>query len=522
MIETTARRPAGGTTPLAHELFEAARARHPDLPAVVWGERSLGYEELGRESDRLARALLAAGVAGEPVGVFFERGFAITVAVLGVLKAGCAYVPLDPAYPDERLTAMVRDSGARVLLADKASADRLALPDGVRVTVLDDLLSAAAYEQAPPDGPGRPPAVGPDALAYVIYTSGSTGTPKGVAMPHGPLANLVDWQCRVSPAGRGDRTLQFSALSFDVSFQELFSTWASGGTLVVVDDATRRSCRALIELMDRASVRRVFLPFVALQAVAEHAAATGAWPATLREVVTAGEQLQVTPAVRALFHALGDGAVLVNQYGPSETHVVTSLELRGDPDAWPDQPSIGRPIDNAEAYVLDEHLRPRPPGTAGELCIGGPVLARGYLGRPEATAARFRTVPGVAGGGRLYRTGDLVEVLPDGDIRFLGRLDDQVKIRGHRVEPGEVEAHLRRLPEVADAAVVVRRGAAGAGQLAAYCVPSHGAEVTPSAVRRSLAARLPDHMVPTTIRSLPALPLTPSGKVDRKALANRS
>ncbi|QNP64239.1 amino acid adenylation domain-containing protein [Streptomyces genisteinicus] len=516
---TELRGSTGRTPPLAHELFEATRALHPDLPAVLHGERHLSYEELGRDSDRLARALRAAGVTGQPVGVFFERGPAIAVAVLGVLKAGCAYVPLDPAYPAERLAAMVRDSGARIVLADKASADRLPATDGACVTLLDDLLSVAS--SLADDEPAAPaPAVGPDALAYVIYTSGSTGVPKGVAMPHGPLANLVDWQCRVSPSGPGDRTLQFSALSFDVSFQELFSTWASGGTLVVADDGTRRSWQALIDLMNRASVRRVFLPFVALQAVAEHAVAVGAWPAALREVVTAGEQLQVTPSVRALFRHL-DGAVLVNQYGPSETHVVTSLELGGDPDDWPDQPSIGRPIANAEAYIVDERLRPQPPGTPGELCIGGPVLAQGYLGMAEATGARFLTVPHLASAGRIYRTGDLVELLPDDTIRFLGRLDDQVKIRGHRVEIGEVEAHLRRLPELADAAVVVRQGPSGVKQLAAFCVPSRDAEVVPAAVRRSLAVHLPDHMVPSSVRSVPALPLTPSGKVDRKALAKR-
>ncbi|MVO88702.1 amino acid adenylation domain-containing protein [Streptomyces sp. p1417] len=509
--------------PLAHELFEARRALHPDLPAVIWGDKDLTYDDLGRDSDRLARALRAAGVADEPVGVFFDRGFAVAVAVLGVLKAGCAYVPLDPAYPDERLAAMLLDSGARILLTDKAVLDRIPVPDGTRATVLEDAL--AAVGDALPGVADAPrtaaPAVGRDSLAYVIYTSGSTGVPKGVAMPHGPLANLVDWQCGHSSCGTGDRTLQFSALSFDVSFQEMFSTWASGGTLVVADEATRRSCQALIELIDRASVRRMFLPFVALQALSEHARAAGVWPTSLREVVTAGEQLQVSPAVRALFQHL-DGAVLVNQYGPSETHVVTSLELGGDPRTWPDRPSIGHPVTHAEAYVLDEDLRPQRPGLTGELWIGGPVLAQGYLGMPEATAERFRTVPGVARGGRIYRTGDLVAVQPDGAIQFLGRADGQVKIRGHRVEIGEVEASLRALPEIADAAVVVREGPGGGKQLVAFCVPAHGAEVGAAAVRRGLSARLPGHMIPSSFRALPSgLPLTPSGKADRRALARQ-
>jgi amino acid adenylation domain-containing protein len=509
-------RESAGTPPFAHELFEARRDRHPDVPAVVWGDKEITYGELGRASDKLARMLRAVGVADQPVGVFFERGFNIAIAVLGVLKAGCAYVPLDPAYPDERLGGMLRDSGAKILLTDKALLERIPVPDGTGTTVLDDALSAV--EETPR---AALPPVGRDSLAYVIYTSGSTGVPKGVAMTHGPLANLIDWQCGQSRCGTGSRTLQFSALSFDVSFQEMFSTWASGGTLVAVDDATRRSCQALIELMNHASVWRIFLPFVALQAIAEHASAVGAWPVSLREVITAGEQLQVTPAVRALFEHLDD-AVLVNQYGPAETHVVTALELGGDPQGWPDQPSIGRPIANAEAYVVDEHLRPQQPGVPGELCIGGPVLAQGYLGMPEATAAKFRTEPGIANGRRIYRTGDLVELLPDGNIQFLGRADNQVKIRGHRVELGEVEAKLRALPEVADAAVVVREAAAGVRQLVAFCVPARGADLVASAVRRSLSTHLPDHMIPYSVRALPSgLPLTPSGKVDRKALARR-
>ncbi len=500
-------------TLLAHELFEAHRLHSPGMPAIAWGEAEISYAELGSTSDRLAAMLRRDGRTGQPIGVFFERGFSIAIAVLGVLKAGCAYVPLDPAYPDERLTGMLRDSGAKLLLTERELLDRLPGDDGTRSVVLGEAL--ASVDAAPP---GSSP-VEPDSTAYVIYTSGSTGVPKGVAMPHGPLANLIDWQRGDSRCGPGSRTLQFAALSFDVSFQEMFSTWAVGGTLVVADDATRRSWRSLIQLLEDHAVERIFLPFVALQALAEHALAVKTWPSTLREVITAGEQLQVTPAVRALFGHL-PGAVLVNQYGPSETHVVTSLTLSGDPRRWPDRPSIGLPIANAETFVVDEDLRPVRDGIIGELCIGGPVLARGYLGRPEATAAKFRTAPAL--GGRVYLTGDLVERLPDGDLQFLGRADDQVKIRGHRVEIGEVESRLRALPEVADAAVVVREQASGTKQLVAFCVPAPGTGIVASAVRRSLASYLPDHMIPSSIKVLPSgLPLTPSGKADRKALSRQ-
>ncbi|PTL74997.1 non-ribosomal peptide synthetase [Vitiosangium sp. GDMCC 1.1324] len=357
---------------------------------------------------------------------------------------------------------------------------------------------------------------GPEALAYVIYTSGSTGVPKGVAMHHRPLLNLIRWQVERSEVGKG-KTLQFSALSFDVSFQEMFATWGAGGELVVIEEELRLEARGLLERMERSGVERLFLPFVALQNLAEVAEREGLAPSRLKEVITAGEQLRVTPALRGWMKRLG--GVLENQYGPTETHVATALRLEGEAEKWPELPSIGKPIANTRVYLLDANGEPVPVGVAGELYIGGVAVARGYLHREELTREKF-LADGVGGkpGGRLYRTGDWARYLPDGNIEFLGRRDAQVKVRGFRIELAEVEAALARHPAVKDVAVVAREGASGQKQLVGYVVGKEGQEPAAAELKSFLKERLPEYMVPAVFVSLEVFPLTPSGKVDRKAL----
>ncbi|BEL07226.1 hypothetical protein Q0Z83_054170 [Actinoplanes sichuanensis] len=508
----TAGRFPKGEALLVTEAFERARRTAPDATAVVWGERLLTYDELGAAADRLAVHLNKLDPAGGPVGILLERSFDLTVGVLAVLKSGRPYVPLDPSYPAARLEHMIADSGLRILLTSKSAAGAVVLDDDVRT------LDAADWPRE-----GAPLAIqvpiDRDDLAYVMYTSGSTGRAKGVAMPHRALANLIDWQCRHSRCGSGDRTLQFAALSFDVSFQEIFSTWASGGALVLIDTDVRFDFDALVALMEAQAVRRIFLPFVALQAFCHYAQVLDLQsPSALTEVITAGEALHVTPAVRRFFANLPD-ARLVNQYGPTETHVVTALELSGDPVTWPARPSVGRPIDRVRIGVLDDEQRPQPIGVPGELCVVGDAVACGYHNAPVQTLERF--LPAPLSGDRMYRTGDIAVLLPDGQIELLGRQDDQVKVRGHRVELGEIESVLRSVPGIADA-VVVHSPNAG-GHLTAHYLPNNNTHLSEQVLRGTLADVMPAHMVPQRFVCWDRqLPRTPSGKVDRRALAEVS
>jgi amino acid adenylation domain-containing protein/thioester reductase-like protein len=500
-----------------HELVTERARRDPDVPAVLHGPTTMSYRELDTASTRLASRLVRAGHRGGRIAVCLDRSAAQAVAVLGVLKAAAACVPVDPAYPAERVALMLRDSGAAAVITDPAVAARAALPADVPRVLLHGVPdgSGAATADLPSSGAGD--------LAYVLYTSGSTGRPKGVAMPHGPLVGLIEWQGRRSRRRTGARTLQYASLSFDVAFQELFSTWASGGTLVMVDEDTRTDPERLSDALVEHRVERVFLPFVALQQLATYAQADRRGYPDLREVVTAGEQLFVTDAIQYLFTRCCD-ASLENQYGPTETHVVTAERLTGSPASWPEQPPIGRPVDGARAYVLDDQMRPAPVGVAGELYLGGRAPARGYLGRPELTAERFLPDLWDDGDGgarrRMYRSGDRARLLADGRIQFLGRGDDQVKIRGFRIELGEVESALKAIEGVLDAVVVATPVPGGTAPrlLAAYLTPP-GRPMSPEALREVLSRRLPAFMVPALFVALPRFPRTPSGKVDRRAVA---
>jgi amino acid adenylation domain-containing protein len=499
---------AGGV----HDLFAARARRTPGLTALTSPEGSLTYGELDRRSARLADDLRRLGAGPERrVGIGLARSAEFAVAVLAVLRAGAAYVPLDPEHPPARLALLAEDSAISLLLTHSGLAGRFA-GTGVRVVAID-----ARRRRCAPLPPPAPDA-GPEALAYLMYTSGSTGRPKGVAMPHRALLNLVAWQLSRSGDQEGVRTLLLASPGFDVSFQEAFSTWCGGGTLVVAPGGVRGDPAALLALLEAERVNRVFLPPFVLHLLARTALARGRTaPAGLHTVVTAGERLRVTPEI-VRFLAAG-GVELMNQYGPCETHVATEEPLRGEPDGWPPDPPVGQPIANFRAYVLDAVLRPVPPGCAGELYLGGAGLARGYSGRPAETAARFGPDPFAdAPGARMYHTGDRARWRADGRLEFLGRVDDQVKVRGFRVEPGEVEAALAAHPGVRDAAVAAHVDAAGERMLVGYVVPAPASPPDDDALREWLRARLPEHMVPGAIVRLDSLPLSPNGKVDRRAL----
>ncbi|HEX3730984.1 MAG TPA: amino acid adenylation domain-containing protein, partial [Opitutaceae bacterium] len=495
----------------AHGLFERQAARTPAAPAISDGQERLTYAELERRSNRLARRLQRLGVGPDViVGLCLGRTVDLAVGVLGVLKAGGCYLPLDPDYPADRLAFMLEDAQARVLVTQAETRGVLAPPAGAAQLDLDadDWASESDVRPACAAGGGN--------LLYIIYTSGSTGRPKGVTLSHGALTNLIRWHLETMLTGA--KGLLFASLSFDASFHEMFAVLGGGGELHVASDEVRRDTAALVACLGRERIEKVVLPVVVLQQIAADQLEAAAALAALREVTTTGEALVITPAIVELFRRM-PGCFLHNHYGPSETHVVTAYRFPGPPEQLRPPPPIGGPVANTQAYVLDRRGNPAPVGVAGELFFGGANLGRCYHGRPELTAERFVPDPFATGpGGRLYRTGDLARWLPGGSLEFFGRLDDQVKIRGFRVEPGEIETLLAKHPAVAGAAVVARERAPGDKVLVAYLVRRAGTSAEVAALRAFLGGQLPDYMVPTAFVELAALPLTPSGKVDRRAL----
>ena len=488
-----------------HQLVEQIAREHPDRMAVVAGESGLTYRQLMSRADNLCQAILRTNRDDALIGVSTLRTLEMIMGVLAVLKSGKAYLPLDPAYPVHRLQQISTDAGLKTIVATRQDVP-LFTSVGLRV-----IASDVEY-----NGPSQP-VPNPESTAYVLYTSGSTGQPKGVCMGHGPLVNLLNWQARNSVAGIGTRTLQLAPLSFDVSFQEIFATLGTGGTLMLVDDALRLDLNALLQFVDKQHVNRLYLPFVALQYLAEAAGSLQLFPAGLQEVMTAGEQLKITPQITRFFSEVPD-CVLYNQYGPTECHVITQLKLTGDPINWPHLPSIGTLIDGVDLVIVDEKLNPLAAGEIGELCFRGACLAEGYLNKPALTNEKFISLPDAAGlVRRSYRTGDLGRLLPDGTIEFLGRRDDQVKIRGHRVEMGEVEVQISQLSGIKQAVVVAREDTDTQKQLVAYVVSSTGKTDT-GMIRRELARQLPEYMMPSAFVWLDELPKTSSGKVDRRQL----
>jgi amino acid adenylation domain-containing protein len=496
-----------------HQLVEEQAERRPDAVAVVFAGQTLTYHELNLRANQLAHHLVRLGSRpDERVVLFLDRSPETVLGMLAVLKAGAAYVPVDPAYPVERVAFMLQDASARIVLTVEALRSRL--PADVPVLCLDSNWSPIAEESMA----NIAPEINDQNLAYVIYTSGSTGRPKGVCMPHGPLLNLLAWQQGQSQCHVGKRTLNSTSPSFDVSFQEIFSTLCFGGSLMIYPASQTGDMAGLLNFIETEDIDRVFVPFVVLRRLAELVTAQGHAPASLREVITAGEQLQIIPAIRTMFE--GGRIRLINQYGPTETHVVSFFELTGPVANWPALPPIGRPIPNVRLHILDDNHLPVPDGVPGELLVGGTAPARGYLNQESLTQERFIPDPfALRPGERLYCTGDLVRQLPSGEIEFLGRMDQQVKIRGYRIELGEIEAVLGDLPELAAAVVVAQNEEDGNKRLVAFVVLRKGKTATSDSLRARLARKLPDYMVPSIFCLLDTLPLTPNGKVDRKVLA---
>ncbi|MGA9769788.1 MAG: amino acid adenylation domain-containing protein, partial [Blastocatellia bacterium] len=495
-----------------HHLFEEQVRRSPDATALVFEEVQLTYGELNARANQLAHYLRASGIGPDRlVGIFVERSIEMLVGVLGVLKAGGAYVPLDPAYPKERLAFMLEDAQATVLLTEKRLSEGLPETGARRVCLDSDWGEISNYDD-------RNPAVSVTAenLLYCIYTSGSTGRPKGIGLSHRALTNLIEWH--LSSLRKADRMLQFASLSFDASFHEVFATWCAGGTLYLMTEDLRMDPVSLGRFISEKSIDKIILPVVVLQQLAEEYKDKDGTLVSLRELITTGEQLQITNSIVELFRRLNE-CELHNHYGPSETHVVTSCVMERAPDSWATYPSIGQPIANTQIYITDQDLNWLPVGFVGELYIGGDSLARGYINRADLTAERFIPDPfSDEPGARMYKTGDLSRFLHAGEIEFLGRKDHQVKIRGFRVELGEIESVLAQNPDVREVVVLAREGTTGDKRLVAYVVCTRDRELTVSDLRAALAEQLPDYMVPSAFVIMDELPLTPSKKVDRSAL----
>jgi amino acid adenylation domain-containing protein len=501
-----------------HRLVENQAGRSPDATAVVFGTQQLTYAQLNARAGQLARRLRELGAGrGTAVGVHLDRSAELVTGLLAVLKTGAAVVPLDPALPARRLAAIGSDAGLVAVLSSPAKQRDPVIP-GVPA------VDPAARQPAPGGAAGDLGApAGPGDLAYIMYTSGSTGRPKGVMIPHRGIANRVLWQAAELGLTAADVVLHKTPLSFDVSIGEIFLPLVAGARLVVAPPGLHADPRGLLSLV--CAERVTFMNFVpAMLDIVLDEPDAAAMLACVKHVWCGGDVL--TPGLCQRFRAKLD-ATLYNGYGPTEASV--GATWRAYPPGSEGPPSIGRPIANASAYILDARLRPVPPGMPGELCLGGMPVALGYLNRPELTAACFVPDPfsGVPGA-RLYRTGDLARYLPNEEIDFLGRADRQVKVRGVRVEPAEIEAVLCEHPAVRRSAVVPRapqQDAAGpAGFLDAYYMtrPQEDArlpaELWPAELRGWLRARLPEHMVPQTYTRVDDLPLTPAGKLDRDAL----
>ncbi|MCK4258431.1 MAG: non-ribosomal peptide synthase/polyketide synthase [Halanaerobiales bacterium] len=486
-----------------HQLFAEQVEKTPDHIAVVYQDQHLTYSELNCQANQVAHRLREGVIESDHiVGLMVNRSLEMVIGMLAILKAGGAYLPLDPDYPEERIQYMIEDSQVKWILTQNHLKDRL--PGKVN---LIDLTDQNIYT-----GNGENPVeiAKPENLIYLIYTSGSTGKPKGVMLEHRNLSNLLQFEFDQTNIDFSKGTLQFASMSFDVSFQEIFSTLLAGGILYLIPQELRNEPVHLLQFLAEKEIENLFLPVAYVKFIFSEEEYWRVMPSTVKHIITAGEQLIVNERFREYLQK--NDVYLHNHYGPSEAHVVSTLTLSPD-DEIPDLPTIGRPIANTQIYILDFRNKPQPIGVPGELCIGGHNVGRGYLNRPELSKEKFVENP-YRTGGRMYRTGDLARWLRDGTIEFLGRIDNQVKIRGFRVELGEIESQLLKVPRIKETVVTVHSDDQGNHDLCAYLVTDLSIE----RIRKELVQKIPEYMIPSNFVLLEEMPLTPSGKINRRVL----
>jgi amino acid adenylation domain-containing protein len=518
LFEWSGKKRQGVVNRYVHEQFGERAALTPDAIAVMIEHHRLNYGELDRKANQLARHLKGLAVGpGVLVGVYMDRCLDLLVAILGILKAGAAYVPLDPSYPAERLSFILKDTQAPVLLSQELLARTLPEHEA-KVICLDSEWEVVSREsQEPPTAE-----VADDSLAYVIYTSGSTGKPKGVAITHKALANFVSSASDMFACDPHDRVLQFASMGFDTAVEEIFPCLIRGATLALRTDSMLQSVSLFLQKCRDWSITVLDLPTFYWHELTEKLYSEQlTLPEHVRLVIIGGDR--AAPERFTQWQKLvGDHVRLLNTYGPTEATVVATVwESSGyaPKNALACEVPIGRPIPNVQTYILDRYLEPVPIGVPGELHIGGAGLARGYLNRPELTADRFIPNPFSEDlNSRLYKTGDLVRYLPDGNIEFVGRVDNQVKIRGFRIELGEIETVLAEHPAVRQAAVHLWKVQANDLRIVACCVPANAGALAPVSLRKHLRARLPEYMIPQYFLRVEEIPLTPNGKIDRSKL----
>lgn len=488
-----------------YSIFEKAARLYSSDCCLIFNNNNFTYGQLEQEVSKVHRTLLEFANNEKIIGVPTTRCVEQVIFMLAILKSGKAYLPIDFNYPKIRVQNIIKNSNLTFCLASKGD-EHFVVSSGLRLV---EFCNEQFVKECKQDSMS-------ENAAYILYTSGSTGDPKGVCMAQEAIINLINWQNKNSLCNKGARTLQFAPLTFDVSFQEIMATLTTGGTLVLIDDSLRLDMVALLKFINQQKINRLFLPFVALQALAEAASSIEVFPYSLTEIMTAGEQLKITPVIKAFFTTLSH-CVLYNQYGPTECHVVSELKLQGNPASWPSLPTIGKPISNTSIFILNQKKEVVADGEIGELYIAGKCLAAGYLNNEKLTNEKFIDWKSSDGGElRLYSSGDLAKYLPDGNIEFLGRQDDQVKISGHRIELAEIELAINSLSGIHQA-VVIASDYLGQNQLVAYLKPKRE-QVDVSNIREEIVNLLPDYMIPSYFMLIEDFPRTSSGKIDKKAL----